>query len=48
MWSGGDDDRTDTFELNRPLDDTMTLKIELIVGLKTVTVPFEIKDVELP
>jgi hypothetical protein len=34
--------------LNKPLDDTMTMKIHLVVGQKTVTVPLELKDVKLP
>jgi hypothetical protein len=34
--------------LSKPLDDTMTMKLHLIVGQKAVTVPFELKDVKLP
>jgi len=36
------------YMLNKPLDDTMTMKIHLVVGQKTVTVPLELKDVKLP
>lgn len=34
--------------LSKPLDDTMALKVELVVGQKVVKVPFEVKDLQLP
>ena len=37
-----------SYQLSKPLDDTMTMKMHLIVGQKTVKVPFELKDVKLP
>jgi len=46
--SGFGDQQTVNYMLNKPLDDTMTMKINLIVGQKSVTVPFELKDVKLP
>ena len=37
-----------SYDLDKPLDDTMTVEIHLVVGPKTVVVPFDLKDVELP
>jgi hypothetical protein len=39
---------TTQFTLNKPLDDAMKLQFDVAVGQKTVTAPFEIKDIELP
>jgi hypothetical protein len=48
MSSGSDDTKTYVMSMDKPLSDDMTVKIHLVVGLKTVTVPFEFKDVPLP
>ena len=48
MSSGSDKESNVTYELKQPLDDTMTLKVKLLIGQKTVKVPFELKDIELP
>lgn len=48
MSSGSDNEQTVSYDLKQPLDDTMTLQIKLLIGQKAVTVPFEVKDVELP
>lgn len=48
MSTGSDDKKTYSYDLKKPLDDKMTVKIELMVGLKTITVPFDLKDIELP
>jgi hypothetical protein len=37
-----------SYMLSKPLDDTMTMKIHLVVGQKAVKVPVELKDVKLP
>jgi hypothetical protein len=42
------DTRTLQYALDKPLDDTMTVKMTIIVGLKTVTVPFDLKNIPLP
>lgn len=42
------DEQKVTYQLLRPLDDTMTLKMQLLAGQRMVKVPFELKDVELP
>lgn len=34
--------------ISKPVDDSMTLKIELVVGQKVVKVPFDLKDIPLP
>ena len=46
--SGFGDTQNVSYQLSKPLDDTMTMKMHLIVGQKTVKVPFELKDVKLP
>ena len=46
--SGFGDTQNVNYLLSKPLDDTMTMKMHLIVGQKTVKVPFELKDVKLP
>ena len=48
MSSGSEKESNVTYELKQPLDDTMTLKVKLVIGQKTVNVPFELKDVALP
>ncbi len=45
--SGGET-TTYALTLERPLDDTMTLKLSLIVGQKIVDVPLDLKDIPLP
>lgn len=40
--------RVEVVMLGRPLDDTMTLKLDPLVGQKTVTVPVELEDIPLP
>jgi hypothetical protein len=35
-------------DLQKPLDETMTLNINLVIGQKVIDVPFELKDVALP
>lgn len=37
-----------TYDLNRPLDNRMVLKISFLVGQKPLTVPFDLRDIELP
>ena len=37
-----------TYNLSMPLDDSLVLQIPVITGQKIVTVPFELKDIELP
>jgi len=46
--SGFGDTQNVNYMLSKPLDDTMTMKMHLVVGQKTVKVPFELKDVKLP
>ena len=46
--SGFGDTQNVNYMLSKPLDDTMTMKIQLVVGQKTLKVPFELKDVKLP
>ncbi len=48
MSMGDHKKKTYSYDLDKPLDDTTTLKIELLVGLKTITVPLDLKDLELP
>ncbi|GMU24354.1 MAG: hypothetical protein AMXMBFR13_44280 [Phycisphaerae bacterium] len=45
VMSGGF--RFDTIKMDKAPDDTMTLKLELLIGEKTITVPFELEDIEL-
>ena len=48
-WSmGSAAKRTIQYELSRPIDARTTLNIHVVVGQKTVAVPFELRDVELP
>ena len=37
-----------SYDLNKPLDDAMTVKVTLLTGQKEVVVPFEVKNVKLP
>jgi len=37
-----------TYDLKKPLDNSMVLKISFTVGQKPVTVPFDLRDIELP
>jgi hypothetical protein len=46
--SGSGDAQNVNYMLGKPLDDAMTLKLHLVVGQKTVAVPFELKDLKLP
>ena len=46
--SGFGDQQTVNYMLDKPLDDAMTMKVTLVVGQKSVPVPFELKDVKLP
>jgi hypothetical protein len=46
--SGFGDAQNVSYQLSKPLDDTMTMKMHLVVGQKTVKVPFDLKDVKLP
>lgn len=48
MSSGSDEQQNRTYDLKRPLDDKMKLQIDLIIGQKTVKVPFDLKDIPLP
>jgi hypothetical protein len=48
MSSGSEKESNVTYQLKQPLDDTMTLKVKLVIGQKTVKVPFELKDIALP
>lgn len=48
MSMGTGDERTTTYTLNKPLDDTITLKIHVLAGLKNVNVPFDLKNLALP
>ena len=48
MSSGSDNKKTYIYDLDQPLDDTIVVKVELMVGLETITVPFDLKDIELP
>ena len=46
-----DADRTDqtlTLSLDRPLDDTMSIRVAVIVGRRSVVVPFDLRDLKLP
>ncbi len=45
---GGGGTSTYGLSLGRPLDDTMTLKLTLIIGQKIVDVPLDLKDIPLP
>jgi hypothetical protein len=42
------DQRTSQYDLDRPLDDKVVVKLHLVVGQRTVTVPFDLKDLKLP
>ena len=46
--TGFNNEKTIGYDLTQPLDDEVTMKLNLLVNQKTVTVPFELKDVELP
>jgi hypothetical protein len=46
--SGFNDEKTIGYDLTQPLDEKVTMKLNLLVNQKTVKVPFELKDVELP
>lgn len=48
MSTGEEDNKTYTYGLEQPPDDTLQLRIKVLVGQKTVNVPFELKDVPLP
>ncbi|MBP7936584.1 MAG: hypothetical protein KA354_18235 [Phycisphaerae bacterium] len=37
-----------TYDLKKPLDNTMVLKVSFLVGQKPTTVPFDLRDIELP
>jgi hypothetical protein len=37
-----------SYMLSKPLDDTMTMKIHVLVGQKTMPVPFDLTNLELP
>ena len=37
-----------TYDLTRPLDDTMTITVRVPLGQRTVRVPFDLRDVPLP
>lgn len=39
---------TKTIQLSKPLSPAMTLKLGVSVGQKAITVPFELKDIDLP
>lgn len=39
---------TKTIQLSKPLTAAMTLKLDVSVGQKAITVPFELKDIDLP
>lgn len=43
-----DNVKTETIELSQPLNATMTLELGVSVGQKAITVPFELKDIDLP
>lgn len=45
---GEDEKKNYWFNLQKPLDDEFILQIDLMVGLKEMTVPFELKDLKLP
>ncbi len=48
-WSGGSDKlQTYHLGLRKSLDDAMTLEINLVIGQKTLTVPFDLRNIELP
>jgi hypothetical protein len=50
-WTENDGTTTHDFHvatLDRPLNDAMTLKIQLFVGQKVVKVPFQLHDIPLP
>jgi hypothetical protein len=47
-WSGSGDTRTYYLDLDKPASDAMTIKIDVVVGLKKLAVPFDFKDLELP
>ena len=48
MWTDDGGVRTVTYDLEKPLPDDASLQLEVWPGQKTVTVPFELKDVKLP
>jgi hypothetical protein len=43
-----DGKRITNYQLNRALDNSVTLNIQVAVGQKTVTVPFDLHDLKLP
>jgi hypothetical protein len=38
----------DVFELAKPVDDELVLKVDLLVGAKLMPVKFDLTDIELP
>jgi hypothetical protein len=48
MWSDELGKRSITYDLEEPLTDDAILELEVWPGQKTITVPFEFKDIKLP
>ena len=48
MWSDNAGTRSISYDLEEPLPDDAALQLEVWPGQKTVTVPFELRDVKLP
>lgn len=47
-WGGMDDERVCTYMLKEPVTASTVVTLELIAGSQKVTVPFDLKDIELP